>query len=166
VSLVVHGRVSVQFVVRDTARDRTRTVTLLPFLASGVVVGPFPWLALARKTSTDQSWRMESISSFTPPILFLLSTSHSQTLTMSSKTSFIVCSSILFFALTFTHLSTAPHLYNFYNRPPSSDDHPPPSTTRPPRHLALSLSPHSPKIHYPPPIHPSRRRPSTTSLSM
>lgn len=49
------------------------------------------WLKLKLPRPTDQSWRMESISSFTPPIHFLLNTSHSPTLTTSSRTSIIVC---------------------------------------------------------------------------
>ena len=49
------------------------------------------WLKLKLPQSTGQSWRMESISSFTPPIHSLLNTSHSPTLMTSSKTSTIVC---------------------------------------------------------------------------
>lgn len=98
---------------------------------------------------------MESISSFIPPIH---NTSHSPTLTTSSKTSSIVCSLLHPIHHLPSH-PTAPHIYSFYNRPPPpTNDHPPSlaNPSSPPRNEPQSpfTQDTSPPSHTPQPEPP------------
>ena len=68
---------------------------------------------------------------------------------------YVLCSIL---ALAYDPHSTAPHIYGFYNRPPSTNDHPPPSAapTSPPRNepqSPFSQDP-SPPSHTPQPEPP------------